>query len=348
MATRPSKKTRAAQAPLPEEPSLNGAQRAALFLLSLPEHQTAEVFSHLEPNEIKRIMAAMPTLTKVSRSVATRVFEDFAHFAHYEPVMLEGGAQYLRGALNRALGTEQAQFLLGEVQPEEGPGELSLAQIDPRTLANVLEVEHPQTIALLMTSMEAKQAAAALACMPESVQDQIMSRLARLERVSPHVVAEIENSILSELQGIGPTEQKSIKGSEQAAALLNNMERSIGVEILSRLEEVDEELAGNIRSSMFTFEDLMGVDERGTQAILKEISSDVLLLSLKTASPDLQEKFFRNMSSRAAEMMRDDLAAMGPVRVADVEQAQKEIAQIALRLQEEGTIVIAGAGDDVV
>jgi flagellar motor switch protein FliG len=329
-------------------PELSGAQKAALFLLSLQESDTTEIFRHLEPQEIKRIMDAMSTLTNVSGEAVGKVFERFADYVENEPMMLEGGEHYLRGALNRALGPLEARRVMGELDDRPSPAAMQLSSVDPRMLSNVLEVEHPQTIALLMTRMEPKQAASVLAHLPEGTQDQVMQRVARLERVSPEVVREIENSIIAELQALGTPEQEAFQGREQAAALLNNMERGIGAEMLARLEDMDEELAEGIRAKMFMFEDLMGVDDRGVQAILKEISSDVLIISLKTASSDLRDKFFRNMSSRAADMMKDDLAAMGPVRVSDVEAAQKEIAQIALRLQEEGTIVIAGAGEDVV
>lgn len=336
------------QAPAPLAPALSGAQRSALFMLSLPEDVAADVFRFMESEEIRRIMASMRTLSNVSTESIQKVFEDFSFFVDNEPVLLEGGADYLRGALHRAVGEEKAQALLGELPEPEPVRPVTLGNVDPKTLSNVLEAEHPQTIALLLANMEPRQAATVLACMSEGVQQEVMGRVARLERVSPEVIKDIEASIVAELQTLGSSEQREVKGAEQAAALINNMDRQIGVDLLTRLEELDERLAGQIRQSMFTFEDLTGVDERGMQAILKEISSDALLLALKTASPDLKDKFFRNMSSRAADMMRDDLAAMGPARLSDVEIAQKEIAQIALRLQEEGTIVIAGAGEDVV
>jgi flagellar motor switch protein FliG len=293
-------------------------------------------------------MASMQTLNNVSTDSIRGVFDDFAFFVEHEPVLLEGGADYLRDALDRAVGQEKAMSLLGELPEQEVVRPVTLGNVDPKTLANVLESEHPQTIALLLANMDARQAATVLGHMSEEIQQEVMGRVARLERVTPDVIRDIEASIVAELHTIGTSEQREVKGTEQAAALLNNMDRQIGVDLLTRLEEVDESLAVQIRQSMFIFEDLSGVDDRGMQAILKEISSDALLLALKTASPDLKDKFFRNMSSRAADMMRDDLAAMGPARLSDVETAQKEIAQIALRLQEEGTIVIAGAGEDVV
>lgn len=327
---------------------LTGAQRCALFMLSLDEESAAEVFRHMEAGEIRRIMSAMTNLQNIPTRVVQKVFEDFAHFVRHEPVLLEGGADYLRHALDRAVGSDQARLLLGEEVPPPPKEEMTLAKVDPRTLANVLEEEHPQTVALLMTNLEARQAAKVLSSMKPEMQEDVMNRIARMDRVSPDVVADIEASIMAELSGISVIEQKNIKGTKQAAALLNNMDRALGVQLLERLSTQDETLAEQVRFSMFSFEDLIHIADRGLQTILKEISSDVLLIALKTASPELREKFFRNMSSRAAEMVREDLAVMGPVRLADVEGAQREIAQVALRLQEEGSIVLAGAGDEMV
>lgn len=334
---------------------LKGAQKVAIFMLSLPEQAASEVFRQMEAKEIQRVMSAMDQLQNVSAEAIQEVFEEFAHFVRDEPVMLEGGVEYLAEAVKRAVGPERARRLLESgssdpmsVEVRASGGAVTLANVDPRTLANVLEVEHPQAIALLVANMDSKRAASVLEYMPEMIQQEVMNRVARLERVSPEVLRDIEASVLSELETIHTGAQEDFKGPEQAAALLNSMNREHGVEILARLEELDEQLAVQIRQKMFTFEDLCNVDDRGMQAILKEIASDNLLLAMKTASDELKGKFFRNMSSRAAEMMRDDLAAMGPTRLADVENAQKEIAKIALRLQEEGTIVIAGAGDDVV
>ena len=337
-------------APEPRKPRLKGAAKVAVFMLSLPEDAASEVFRHMETAEIRKVMAAMERMHYVSAESIGEVFEDFAGFVKNEPVMLEGGAEYLADAVRRAVGPDRArQLLAGETPASNGqPKQVSLDSVDPKTLANVLEVEHPQTVALLVANMDSKRAASVLECMPETMQQDVMSRVARLDRVSPEVLRDIEASVRSELETIGTDEQEDFKGPEQAAALLNSMDRENGVEILARLEAVDETLAVQIRQKMFTFEDLLNVDDRGMQAILKEINSDALLTAMKTASEGLKDKFFRNMASRAADMMRDDLAAMGPTRLAEVEEAQKEIAQTALRLQEEGTIVIAGAGEDVV
>jgi flagellar motor switch protein FliG len=327
---------------------LSGAQRAALFLLSLEEKAAAAVFRHMEPDEIRKIMAAMSSLRNIPVREAQKVFEEFTHYVRYEPVMLEGGPAYLRGALDKALGAEEARFLLGEAKPEIQDHGRTLSKIDPRTLANALEVEHPQTIALLMTSLEPRQAAGVLGNLPAHLQEEVMNRVARMERISPEVVADIESSILAELSDISTIEQRSFKGTKQAAAMLNSLGRDVGVALLEKLAAKDESLAEQVRYSMFSFEDLLSVADRGLQTILKEVSSDVLLVALKTASPELRDKFFRNMSTRAAEMMREDLEIMGPVRVSDVENAQREIAQVALRLQEEGSIVLAAAGEDMV
>ncbi len=327
---------------------LSGAQRAALFMLSLEEKSASEVFRHMEPEEIRGIMAAMTTLHNIPARHVQKVFEEFAHYVRHEPVMLAGGASYLRGALDRALGEDEARYLLGEAEPEAVDEGVSLSKIDPRTLANALEVEHPQTIALLMTSLDPRQGARVLSNLPEDMQEEIMNRVARMERVSPEVVADIEASIMSELSDLSTIEQRQIKGTKQAAAMLNNLERGLGVELLEKLADRDEDLAEQVRFSMFSFEDLSTLADRGMQSLLKEVSSDILLVALKNASVDLREKFFRNMSSRAAEMLREDLEIMGQVRLSDVENAQREIAQIALRLQEEGTIVLATAGEDMV
>ena len=340
--------------PRPAAHKLSGAQRSALFMLSLQEGVAASIFQHLESSEIRQIMSAMKQLNNVPTKSVQTVFDDFSYFIKHEPVMLEGGADYLRGALDLALGQDGAKKVMydartrNRVSPVPSGALPSLSMVEPSALANVLESEHPQTIALVLVNLEAGHASKVLGRFGTELQEQIMSRIARLERINPAVIKDIEESLLAELQGLQESDQQEIKGVAQAAALLNSMDRDVGVELLGRLEDIDDSLASKIRDSMFTFDDMSGVDDRGMQAILKEVSSDDLIIALKTASDSLKNLIFRNMSSRAAEMMADDLEAMGPVRLADVESAQKKVAAVALRLQEEGAIVIAGAGDDVV
>lgn len=327
---------------------LSGAQRAAIFLLSLTEEAAAAVFKHFENDEIKAIMVAMEELGNVQAADLEGVFSTFGEVVKGEPILLEGGASYLRGALDKGIGIDRARRILGEVKEEAPPTLERLANVHPKALANVLEVEHPQTVSLVLINLVPSHAAEVLLRLPPEMQEDVVSRIAKLERVSPKVVREIESLLVSEIVGLDVSDDQEVGGKAQAAALLNNMDREIGIDILQRLEKTDNALATDIRQSMFVFEDLMGVDNRGMQAVLKEISGDSLVLALKTASEELKSKIFGNMSSRAADMMREDLEAMGPVKLSDVEEAQKAIATIALRLQEEGTIVVAGAGGDVV
>lgn len=222
-----------------------------------------------------------------------------------------------------------------------------IKKLDSRTLASYMRNEHPQTVALVLAHLERPQAGAVLAQFPEKLQMEVVRRIANLDHVSPAIIEEIDTALRDEISLVEEVGGRAIGGAQSVAEILNQMERSVENNILKRLEEEDyESLAEDIRRYMFTFEDLLGVEDRGVMALLKEVNTQELALALKAASEDLREKFFRNMSSRAAEMLREELEIMGPARLRDVEAAQQKIIQIAKRLEGEGQLVLAGKGSE--
>ena len=328
-----------------EKINLTGAQKSALFILSLKETAAAEIFRNMEDSEIRRIGEAIRSLKKVSAEMVSHVFDEFHAATKGEHIALGGGEQYMRGLIEEAIGPDRASELLGSDKPQQ-PCFEKLKEIDPKLLANLLGPEHPQTIALVMSQLDTTLGAKIMEYLPEAVQPIVAQRLAVLESISDDVMRDIEDILTRELAEVAKEKRSEFKGKEHVATLLNIMDKKIGNEILAIIEEEDLELATTIRESMFVFDDLINVDRRGIQEILKEISTDDLVLALKATSEELKDKFFANMSTRAAEMLEEDLEAMGPVPLSDVERVQKEISSIALRLQEEGKIVIAGAGGE--
>jgi flagellar motor switch protein FliG len=222
----------------------------------------------------------------------------------------------------------------------------ALKWLDHRTIAGFLQGEHPQTVAAIMAHLEPAQAGAVMAALPETQRADVLMRIAKLERIPPGVIRDLDRVLQTELKATGALETDKVGGVIAVAEILNNIDQASEHEILGSIEELDTDLAEEIRQLMFTFEDLQGADDRGMQAILREVSNEELTLALKTASEELREKILRNMSQRAASMLREELEIMGPVRISDVEQAQLKITQTAKRLEEEGKIVLMGKGDD--
>ncbi len=327
---------------------LTGAEKAAVFLLTLGEEFASEVFKRLEVDEIKVVGRQMSKMDKVDKEDIAALLSEFRSDAGGDEIYLSG-EDMLETALKRALNSDKASEILSDIRSD---WRLTLFQkarkLEPKILVNFLRNEHPQTVALLLAVLEHTQAAAILAELKEETQIEVVMRMAELDKVSPEILVDVDRVLQEELLSVEGMEGQRLGGVETVAEILNNADRALETQVLEGVEEIHESLAEDIRRLMFVFEDLLGVDDRGIMSILKEVSTDDLKLALKTSSEDLKEKIFKNMSSRAVEMLKEDMEIMGPTRVKDVEAAQQAIIKVAKRLEQEGKIQLAGGagGED--
>lgn len=329
-----------------DEP-LSGVKKAAILLLTIDEELSKEVIKDLDEEDLKKLNREIEKIKIIPEQIVNKVHEEFFQSLQKTAKPLLGGSQKFKELLKKTLGEEKAEIIvLGKEQPKQ-PGDF-LKRCDPRALSNVLRNEHPQTIALVLSVIGPKKASEVLILLPEKLRADVMIRMAYLEKVDKKILAEIENVLRDELESIGVVEGKRLGGIEVVAGILNQMDRRYETEILEKIEEANSELAERIRQLMFTFDDILKLDDRSIQVLLKEISSEDLTLALKGASEAIKAKIFSNMSERAAAMLKEDLEAMGPVRVSDVEKAQIKIAMTVKRLDEEGKIVLARENEELI
>ncbi len=324
-----------------------GVDEGAILMLSLGEEEAAEVFKHLSPKEAQKLGAAMAGLKNVSREKIDEVLEKFNAAAGEQTSIGLDSDEYIRGVLNRALGEEKAKFVLDRIlSGGDTSGIESLKWMDPPSVAELIKNEHPQIMASILVHLERDQAAAILNLMPDRVRGDVVMRIATLDGIHPNALRELNETITKVLSGSDQVKKAALGGVRTAAEILNFVGGASEAVILEAVRGVDDGIAQGIMDEMFVFENLMDVDDRGIQALLKEVQSESLVLALKGAAPDLRDKILRNMSSRAAEMLKEDLESRGPVRLSEVEAEQKEILKIVRRLADEGQIVLGGSGDD--
>jgi len=337
----PSKKEGSAE-------NLTGPEKAAIFLLMLGEDYASQVFKRLDDDEIRSVGRQMAKVDRVDKEDVAALLSEFKGDSGGDEIFLSGD-DLLETALRRALPSDKAGEILGEIRSD---WRLTLFQkarkLEPKILVNFLRNEHPQTVALVLAVLEHSQSAAILTDLKEEIQVEVVMRMAELDKVSPEILVEVDRVLQEELLSVEGMEGQRLGGVETVAEILNHSDRALEAQVLEGIEEQRESLAEEIRRLMFVFEDLLGVDDRGVMAILKEVSTDDLKLALKTSSEELQEKIFGNMSQRAVEMLREDMEIMGPTRVKDVEAAQQAIIKIAKRLEQEGKLQLAagGGGED--
>ncbi|RUM87161.1 MAG: flagellar motor switch protein FliG [Thermodesulfatator sp.] len=325
---------------------LTGPQKAAIFLIVMGEEFTSEVYKYLDEEDIKRIGVEMAKLEYVPAEAVKKVLEE-AHLEAKELLadLTVSPEEFLQKSLVRAYG-EKGKELWEEIRKELGPETFKkLKRLDPKTVANFLRNEHPQTIAIVLLHLDPDLAGQILQFLPEKIRSEVLLRIALVDKVDPEIVEEISNALEEELQSVGGTLGRKLGGSEKAAEILTHAGRELEDEILSDIEEENPTLAEEIRKYLFTFEDFLQVDDLAIQTLLREISTDDLRLALKGASEEVREKFFRNMSERAATLLKEDLEVMGPVRLSDVEKAQQNIIKVAKRLEQEGKIIL-GRGEE--
>ena len=327
--------------------NLSGPEKAAIFLLTVGEEFTAQVFQRLDPEEIKLVGRQMAKIDKIEREDMEGLLKEFKADTGDTDLFLSGN-EMLEQAVKRALSSEKAQEILEDIRSD---WKLTLFQkarkLEPKVLVNFLRNEHPQTVALVLAVLDHTQAAQILAEFPEDNQVEIVMRMAELDKVSPEILVDVDRVLQDELLSVEGMEGQRLGGVESVAEILNNADRAMEASILEGVEEQRETLADEIRRLMFVFEDLINVDNRGIQAVLKEVSTDDLKVALKIASDELREKIFSCMSTRAVDMLKEDMEIMGPTRVKDVEAAQQNIIKIAKRLEQEGKIqLMQGGGED--
>lgn len=333
------------------EKKLNGAEQAAIFLLSLGEEAAAEVLRHLGPKEVQKVGEAMASVRNVTREQVNQVVGDFANIIGTQTALGTGNDEYLRKVLNTALGEDKASGLIDRILlGRSSKGLEALKWMEPRAIAEVVRLEHPQIIAIVLSYLDPDQAAQVLALLPENMRADIMMRIASLDGIQPTALAELDQILEKQFTGSSGSSIKSstVGGTKTAANILNFIDSSIEGAIMEKIKESDQDLGQQIEDLMFVFDNLIDVDDRSIQALLREVNSETLITALKGADETLKEHILKNMSKRAAEMLREDLEARGPVRLSDVEAAQKEILAIARRMAEAGDLNLGGAGEEFV
>ena len=330
-----------------ESVSRTGGERAAVFLMSLGEEAAAEVLRHMGPKEVQRLGIAMANLSSVSRGEVSEVLDEFIRSVGNETALGIGSEEYVRNVLTAALGEEKASGLINRILlGRNSKGLEALKQMDPRAVAGAIRKEHPQIMAIVLSYLEPDQAAEVLSLMPPQIQSDVLMRVASLDDIQPTALQQLDEILEQQFAGDPTSQPAPLGGIKSAAEILNFMDSSQEAAIIERIRDTDEDLSQRVEDLMFVFDNLLEVDDRSIQTLLREITTDSLVLALKGADEQVRDKIFRNMSKRAAEMLRDDLDAKGPVRLSEVEAAQKEILNVARRLAENGEIMLGGKGGE--
>ncbi len=327
-----------------EREDIKGVDKAAIVLLLLGEDLAADVLRHLSPAELQLIAKKMAGMEGVEGKVAERVRAEFLKALHNAGLMVKGD-EFLKKTITRALGNEKAKDIIEILaQDEQGESLTVLKFMDPQMTASLLKDEHPQIIALVLTHMEPDRAAKVMEYFPERLRADVIMRIATIESVPPGVLQELEEVIKQQIKDSGVAKGKMVEGVKIAADILNQMESSVEKAVLESIEKTSADIAEKIQDKMFVFTDLMSVDNRGMQMLIKECDTETLALALKGADQELRDRFFSNMSQRAAEMLKEDIESRGPVKLSDVEKAQLKIINIAKRLEQEGKLIREGKG----
>jgi flagellar motor switch protein FliG len=327
-----------------EKRQLSGVEKAAALLMFLGEELATEVFRSLREDEIRLIVSAIPKLGDIRPNEMQSVLEEFRERLASEGYMSKSGKEFIESVVAGAMTTEKAHSVMQRLEVEQ-----QLEQIrryDARAIFNLIKKEHPQTVAFILSQLPAHTTAEIVANLPEDMQYEVLKRIASMDSVLPGALEEVVDALGRELSTFALDVAETTGGIKPAAEILNSMKKSAANEVMRKLEEEDPDLAEQIGQHMFVFEDLLNVDDRGIQMILKEIGNDDLAISLKMSSEEVRQKIFKNISSRAAEMIQEDMEARGPVRISDVEKSQGIIVRIARRLEQEGKVVVSGRGGE--
>jgi flagellar motor switch protein FliG len=324
---------------------LSGEQKAAILLKAIGEDAAALVMKSLDPKEIRRLGVSMNATANITREEESIVIDEFEK-ASANGQMSFRGKDYIKTILSKALGPEKASRMLESMTSKVYPGLDAMKWVDAKAVSQMIKTEHPQTISVILAHMDPDQAGVVMVDLPEALRADVALRLATMEDLQPSVLEELSDALQSSLVARTGTRATSVGGAEAAANILTTLDKATEGSIMSKIAERDQVLADTIRGLMFVFDDLIKLDDRGMQELMKEVSKEDLPVALRGASPETKEKFLKNMSSRASEMLKDDMEARGPMKVADVEKAQQNILKVCRKLEEEGRIVIAGAGGE--
>lgn len=332
-----------------EATTVKGTERAAILLLTLGEQTAASVLRHMDVEEVQKLGTAMAALTDVPRERVSDVLGELLVAVQKKTSIGFGTAEYLRKVLTDSLGERRASTLLGRIlKGRDSTGIDALKWMDPRTVADVIKNEHPQIVATILAHLPSQQAADVLKRFDGGVQAEVAVRIARLDEVPETALQELDALVERQTKEATALKTARLGGVKAAADMINLLGASGQTSVIDAIKAQDAELGEQIKDALFVFENLLKVDDRGMQAILREVQADVLSIALKAADEEVKEKVYKNMSKRAVEILRDDIASKGPVRLSDVEAAQKEVLAVALRLAEEGTITLAAGGDEFV
>lgn len=330
-------------------PGISGAQKAALLLVTLGTDIAAQVFRHLKKDEVERLVAEVANLDDAEPGIRDQILQEFEQMARARGYWTQGGIDVARRILTDAVGTDKAREILERMQMSD-QGDVfhmnMLSQVDPKQLVTFIQNEHPQTISLILVQLRPRHAASVLRLLPHDIQGDVIARMATMEQISREMITEISTVLEHHLAGMVQATRRRVGGVHTVAELLNNCDRVTEKNIMGQLEETDGDLAQQIRNMMFVFEDILRLDDREIQRVLKEVDSRDLATALKLASDDLKEKIYGNVSERAAEMLKDELEFMGPQPLKLVEECQRRVVETVRRLDEAGEVHISREGDD--
>ncbi|UTR15101.1 flagellar motor switch protein FliG [Salipaludibacillus sp. LMS25] len=329
---------------------LTGKEKAAILLISLGPDVSAQVYKHLSEEEIERLTLEIANVKRVEQDTKEEILDQFHQLAVAQDYITQGGIGYAKDVLEKALGSEEAVEIINRLTSNLQVRPFDFARkADPGQIFNFIQNEHPQTIALILSYLDSEQSGQILSSLPQEVQADVAKRIAVMDSTSPEIVNEVESILERKLSATVTQDYTQAGGIEAVVEVLNSVDRSTERTILDSLEIQDPELAEEIKKRMFVFEDIVTLDNRSIQRVIRDVENEDLQLSLKVASDDVKEVVFNNMSQRMSETFKDEMEFMGPVRLKDVEEAQTRIVAVIRRLEEAGEIVIArGGGDDII
>jgi len=329
---------------------LNGAQRAAVFLLSLGEEAAASIMQHMDPKEVQSVGRAMTELSAVSSDNLTQVIGNFVESLSTGSAVGSNPKEYVKNTLNKALGETKGRRMTNRIlDGQDAKGMDALKWMDAQSVAMILKHEHPQIVAIVLSSLDSEHAAEVVKYFPEDDVPEIMIRVAQLDAIHPAALAELDELLQKQIVDIAPTPPSRVVGPQLAADIIGYFDSNVEAEVLDRLTEEDEDMGNHVRDLMFIFDNLLSVTDRDMQRLLQEVGQEKLVIALKGASEDMRDKITSNMSSRARDMLLEDLELMGPVKLSEVEDVQKEILQVAINLAADGTIALGSkSGDEYV
>ncbi len=362
---KPEKNAKAAKGALEAKPSLDpvpmsealqaeleeltSTQRAAVLMLLLGEQQASDIIRYLNPKEVQSLGAAMVSVADLSQEAVNVVLDEFVATLKKQTSLGLGTSDYVEKVLNRALGPDKAASVLGRIMPGQGSKGLEILKwMDARSIAEMIRSEHPQVTAIILSVLEYDVAADVLNFLPPEVRAEVIQRVASLETVQPSAMEELESIMKAQFSNNSSAKSSSFGGVKAAAKIMNFVKVDLESQVMSGLNELDPDITQRIQDNMFTFENLVSVDNRGIQTLMRGVEPDMLMTALKGAPEFVKEKFFDNMSSRARVMFIDEMEGKGPLRIADVEEAQKNIMRLARKMSDAGELVLVGRGDDFV